>query len=59
MGGDTAALACRLYFKFSRVIPCHYGTFPILDQTPDRFIREMGQDGRKVLVPTIGEPFEV
>ena len=59
MGGDTAALACRLYFKFSRVIPCHYGTFPILDQTPDRFIREMGQDGRKVLVPAVGEPFEV
>ena len=59
MGGDTAALACRLYFKFDRIIPCHYGTFPILDQTPDKFIREMGTDGKKVLVPEIGEPFEV
>jgi L-ascorbate metabolism protein UlaG (beta-lactamase superfamily) len=59
MGGDTAALACRLYFKFDRVIPCHYGTFPILDQTPDKFIREMGSDGKKVLVPEIGKAFEV
>jgi len=59
MGGDTAALACRKYFKFDRVIPCHYGTFPILDQTPDKFIREMGTDGKKVLVPEIGKSFEV
>lgn len=59
MGGDTAALACRLYFKFDRVIPCHYATFPILDQTPDKFIREMGTEGKKVLVPEIGKAFEV
>ncbi len=58
MGGDTAALACRLYFKFDRVIPCHYATFPILDQSADKFIHEMGQDGRKVTVPTVGEAFE-
>jgi L-ascorbate metabolism protein UlaG (beta-lactamase superfamily) len=59
MGGDTAALACRKYFKFDTVIPCHYGTFPILDQTADRFIREMGTDGKKVHVPEIGTPFEL
>jgi L-ascorbate metabolism protein UlaG (beta-lactamase superfamily) len=59
MGGDTAALACRLYFKFERIVPCHYGTFPILDQTADKFIREMGTDGRKVTVPKVGEAFEV
>ena len=59
MGGDTAALACRLYFKFDRVIPCHYATFPLLDQSPDKFIREMGTDGKKVTVPKVGEPFEV
>lgn len=59
MGGDTAALACRLYFKFSRVIPCHYATFPGLDQTADKFVREMGTEGRKVTVPKVGEPFEV
>jgi L-ascorbate metabolism protein UlaG (beta-lactamase superfamily) len=59
MGGDTAALACRKYFKFDRVIPCHYGTFPILDQTPEKFIREMGTDGKKVLVLEIGKPFEL
>lgn len=59
MGGDTAALACRLYFHFRTVIPCHYGTFPVLDQTPDRFIAEMGTDGKKVLVPEKGKPFTV
>ncbi len=59
MGGDTAALACRLYFKFNRIVPCHYATFPGLDQTADKFIREMGTEGRKVLVPEVSKPFEV
>ena len=35
MGGAVAALACRRFFNFETVIPCHFGTFPIIDQTPD------------------------
>jgi L-ascorbate metabolism protein UlaG (beta-lactamase superfamily) len=56
MGARTAALACKRYFEFETVIPCHYGTFPVLDQTPDKFIAEM--KGSHVLVPKVGVPFD-
>ena len=38
MGGAVAALACRRFFKFETVIPGHYATFPMLDQTPEKFV---------------------
>ncbi|MEO1207377.1 MAG: metal-dependent hydrolase [Pseudomonadota bacterium] len=53
MGAKTAALACDRYFDFDTVIPCHYGTFPIIDQTPDAFVAEMGSAA--VTVPKIGD----
>lgn len=57
MGAKTAALACKWYFKFKTIIPCHWGTFPIIDQTPDAFIAEM--KGSNVVVPHVGRAFEV
>ena len=57
MGARTAALACKRFFQFEVVVPCHYGTFPVLDQTPDKFIAEM--DSNVVVVPEVGVPFEV
>src|SRR5262249_48723027 len=57
MGAKTAALACKRFFKFEKVIPCHYGTFPIIDQTADKFVAEM--DSNTVVVPKVGVPFEV
>ena len=57
MGANTAALACKRFFKFEKVIPCHYGTFPIIDQTADKFVAEM--DCSTVVVPKVGVPFEV
>jgi L-ascorbate metabolism protein UlaG (beta-lactamase superfamily) len=57
MGAKTAALACKRYFEFETVIPCHYGTFPVLDQTADKFVKEM--KGNNVVVPRAGVPFEV
>jgi L-ascorbate metabolism protein UlaG (beta-lactamase superfamily) len=57
MGARTAALACKRYFQFETIVPCHYGTFPILDQSADKFIAEM--QGANVVVPKVGEPFEV
>jgi len=59
MGGAVAALACRRYFRFETVVPCHYGTFGLLDQTADRFIDGMDGSGTTVLSPKIGEVFEV
>jgi L-ascorbate metabolism protein UlaG (beta-lactamase superfamily) len=56
MGARSAAAACKKYFKFDVVVPIHYGTFPIIDQTPDKFIA--AAEGQKVLVPEIGKPFE-
>jgi L-ascorbate metabolism protein UlaG (beta-lactamase superfamily) len=57
MGARTAALACKRFFEFETIVPCHYGTFPLLDQTADKFVAEMA--GQKVLVPEVGAPFEV
>ena len=51
MGGAVAALACRRFFRFEAVIPCHYGTFPIIDQTPDKFVEGMEGTSTKVIVP--------
>lgn len=55
MGGAVAALACRRYFDFKTAIPCHYGTFPALDQTAERFV--LGMEGGKTFVktPKVGE----
>ena len=41
MGGAVAALACRRFFKFETAIPCHYGSFPIIDQSADNFVAGM------------------
>jgi L-ascorbate metabolism protein UlaG (beta-lactamase superfamily) len=57
MGARLAAMACKRYFNFKAVIPCHFGTFPIIDQTADAFRAEM--KGDNVLSPEIGVPFDL
>lgn len=37
MGPRTAALAVNRYFNFETVVPCHYGTFPVLEQSAGAF----------------------
>ena len=59
MGGAVAALACRRFFKFETAIPCHYGSFPIVDQKADKFVSGMEGSDTKVIVPGIGEPFDL
>ncbi|MEQ8400313.1 MAG: metal-dependent hydrolase [Roseitalea porphyridii] len=59
MGGAVAALACQRFFKFETVIPCHYGSFPVIDQTPDKFVAGMDGSGVKVIVPRSGEAVEL
>jgi L-ascorbate metabolism protein UlaG (beta-lactamase superfamily) len=56
MGATTAALACKRYFQFETIVPCHYGTFPMLDQTAGKFVAERG--GNTVGVPKVGVPFQ-
>ncbi|MFN0263830.1 metal-dependent hydrolase [Tepidamorphus sp. 3E244] len=59
MGADLAARACRDYFDFKTVIPVHYGTFPIIDQDASKFEKATTGVGAKVLVPKIGEAFDL
>jgi len=57
MGARTAAFACKTYFEFDTILPCHYATFPMLDQSADAFVTEMG--AANVAVPKVGGSIEV
>ncbi|WP_102958313.1 metal-dependent hydrolase [Mangrovicella endophytica] len=59
MGAAVAALACRRYFNFERIIPMHWGTIPLLDQDTHRFSEAMEGQGDRVFNPTVGVPFDV
>lgn len=54
MGGAVAAIACKRFFSFGTVIPCHYGTFPIIDQTADTFVAAMEDAATRVHVAAAG-----
>lgn len=54
MGGAVAALACQRYFDFKHAVPCHYGTFGLLDQTPEKFVKGMEGLKTRVEVPKPG-----
>ncbi len=58
MGGAVAALACKRYFDFKTIVPCHYGSFPIIDQTADTFVKAMDRSDA-VKVPKVGEVLEL
>jgi L-ascorbate metabolism protein UlaG (beta-lactamase superfamily) len=54
MGGAVAALAAQRFFNFKTAIPCHYGSFPIIDQTADKFIAGLDGTKTKVEAPRAG-----
>ena len=56
MGPQTAALAVKRFFRPRAVIPCHYGSFPIIEPNADRFVAAMEGSGIQVIVPhkTVG-----
>jgi L-ascorbate metabolism protein UlaG (beta-lactamase superfamily) len=57
MSPKTAAFACRRFFNFRKVFPCHYGTFSVLVQSADQFVAELGSD--LVVAPKVGGSVEV
>ncbi|MEM9575286.1 MAG: metal-dependent hydrolase [Pseudomonadota bacterium] len=59
MGAEAAAIACNRFFDFDKIIPCHFGSFPIIDQTADKFLAAMGEKASKVHVMTVGEATEL
>jgi len=48
-----AAWAAKRYFNFKTVIPCHYKTFPLLEQSAEAMIRAL--PGVRVLTPDVME----
>jgi len=59
MNGETAAMTVKRFFNLDTVIPCHYGSFPIIDATPDKFVAAMSGHATKVLVPEKGKAVQV
>lgn len=60
MGPRIAAEACNRFFDFDVVVPVHYGSFPALEPTAERFLEHMDTGkATRVLVPEVGVPFEV
>jgi len=59
MGAATAALAVKRFLNVETAIPCHFGTFPIIDQTADAFVAAMKGDKTRVIVPAKGTAFSV
>ncbi|MET1415185.1 metal-dependent hydrolase [Roseibium sp. HPY-6] len=59
MGGKVAAMACTRFFEFDTIVPCHYGTFPIIDETPDTFHAAMGPEAGKVTTMSPGSSIDL
>ena len=59
MSAKTAAIAVKRFLKVDTVIPCHYGSFPIIAPNADAFVAEMKGHATKVIVPEKGKPFGV
>ena len=59
MSPVTAALAVKRFLNVATAIPCHYGSFPIIEPNADRFVAEMKGHATKVVVPEKGKPFAV
>src|SRR5690606_31391296 len=57
MDMQRAAWAAKRYFDFKTVIPCHYNTFPLLQQDPEVMRRAL--PGVQVLAPAVMETVEL
>lgn len=59
MNPKTAALAVKRFLKVDVAIPCHYGSFPIIEKSADAFVAELKGSPVKVIVPEKGRAFAV
>lgn len=55
MDPQGAAYAVRELIKPKRVIPIHYGTYPVINRTPEEFKTALGDTDIKILVMKPGE----
>ncbi len=58
MGPEDAAKAVEL-LKPRKVIPMHYGTFPVLERDPSKFVEKVKNMGIEVIVLSSGESAEI
>jgi L-ascorbate metabolism protein UlaG (beta-lactamase superfamily) len=59
MSPKSAAFAVKRFLPVETVVPCHYGSFPIIEPNADKFIAEMKGSTTKVIVPEKGKAFTV
>ncbi|GIK82211.1 MAG: metal-dependent hydrolase [Pseudorhodoplanes sp.] len=59
MSPVTAALALKKFLKVEVAVPCHYGSFPIIEPNANKFVAEMKGAATRVIVPEKGKPFSV
>ena len=60
MNPDTAALACREFFAFKVVVPCHYGTFAgMIVPDASGFVQAMAEQKHIVKTLDIGGSLEL
>jgi L-ascorbate metabolism protein UlaG (beta-lactamase superfamily) len=52
-----AAYAAKTFFDFKTVIPCHYRTFPFLEQSAERLVAAL--PGVSVVEPEVMRPIEL
>jgi L-ascorbate metabolism protein UlaG (beta-lactamase superfamily) len=57
MDMKRAAYAARKFFNFRTVIPCHYRTFPLLEQSAEAL--KAGLPGVNVIEPQVLEPIDL
>ena len=57
MDMGRAAWAAKRFFDFKTVVPCHYGTFPILEQSAGRLAADL--PGVDVRTPAVMEAIEI
>ena len=58
MGATSAALACTRFFDFKTIIPCHYGTFPLIDPDASKFVSALGDQGGRAKVLGVGDSID-
>jgi L-ascorbate metabolism protein UlaG (beta-lactamase superfamily) len=59
MSPKSAAVAVKRFLPVETVVPCHYGSFPIIEPNADKFVAEMKGATSKVIVPDKGKAFTV
>lgn len=59
MDMKQAAYAAKTYFDFETLIPCHYKTFPLLEQSADDLIAGLAETRTEVIEPQVMQAIDL